>query len=311
MEIMSEARQPRHASRRSPVFAVALPFGLAVTALGALWALADAPVPVEPVVPPMPAAAAELPAVDLDGVLAVDPCSEQTVVDALAAGDDEAVVAGFGGGAAFREAVIAGNAPCISLDDPVRTWVVVNKKRPLDPIDYVPEGMTGVSVRATTLSDQLRLDASDALAAMASDLDAAGAGTLGINNGYRSYNLQVRNYYGYVESDGQEGADASSARPGYSEHQIGLAMDVVSCSSGCGGIGAFAGTAEEAWVTEHAWEYGFIVRYEEGMTGTTGYIPEPWHLRYIGPQLAAAYHDGGFHTLEEFFGLEAAPDYAH
>jgi D-alanyl-D-alanine carboxypeptidase len=53
-----------------------------------------------------------------------------------------------------------------------------------------------------------------------------------------------------------------------------------------------------------------VVRYLEGQTAVTGYQPEPWHLRYIGPQLARAYHDGGFLTLEEFFGLPGAPDYA-
>lgn len=59
----------------------------------------------------------------------------------------------------------------------------------------------------------------------------------------------------------------------------------------------------------HAWEYGFITRYTEGRTDVTGYEPEAWHLRYIGPELAKAYHDGGYTTLEEFFGLPPAPTY--
>ena len=62
-------------------------------------------------------------------------------------------------------------------------------------------------------------------------------------------------------------------------------------------------------MAENGWRYGFIVRYEPGQTAVSGYDSEPWHLRYIGPQLAAAYHDGGFHTLEAFFGLPAAPNY--
>src|SRR5690606_5906481 len=98
---------------------------------------------------------------------------------------------------------------------------------------------------------------------------------------------------------------------GFSEHQTGLSLDVVACSNGCGEIEAFGGTAESAWIAEHAWEHGFIVRYEDGVSDTTGYVPEPWHLRYIGPALAAAYHESGCHSLEEFFGLPAAPDYAH
>src|SRR5690606_7568261 len=124
---------------------------------------------------------------------------------------------------------------------------------------------------------------------------------LGMNNGYRSHGLQTRVHASHVSSRGQAGADEVSARPGFSEHQTGLAMDVVSCSRGCGEIGAFGGTSESDWVAAHAWEYGFIIRYEEGETATTGYVPEPWHLRYIGPALASAYHEGGYHTLEEFF----------
>ena len=74
-------------------------------------------------------------------------------------------------------------------------------------------------------------------------------------------------------------------------------------------MGAFGGTPQQAWVAAHSWEYGWIVRYVEGRTEVTGYSPEPWHLRYIGRELAAAYHEGGWQTLEEFFGLPAAPDY--
>lgn len=308
---VSDAQVPRHASRPSRVLTVAVPIGLAVTALGALWALADVPAAAEPESPPMPSAALALPGVDLDGVVAADPCAETAVVDALAAGDDEAVVAGFGGGVAFRDAVVAGNAPCISLSDPARRWVIVNKTIALAPLEYEPQPLDSTSLDTTSLSDRVRVDAADALDQMAVALDEAGAGELGMNNGYRSYRLQVDTYSGHVASRGQRAADQFSARPGYSEHQTGLAMDVVSCAEGCGEIGAFGGTPESDWIAAHAWEYGFIVRYEDGATGTTGYVPEPWHLRYIGTGLAAAYHEGGYHSLEEFFGLPAAPDYAH
>lgn len=290
---------------------IALPVGLAVTALGALWALADAPAEAAPIVPPTPVTALQVPAVELDAVAAVDPCSDASVTDALAAGDDEQVIAAFGGATEFRDAVVEGNAPCISLTDPERTWVVVNKAHALEPADYEPADMVEASVQMTTESHLIRQDAASALADMAETLASAGAGELGMNNAYRSYALQVSNYTGQVAASGQANAELGSARPGFSEHQTGLAVDVVACSSACGGIDAFGGTPESDWVTAHAWEYGFIVRYEAGATGTTGYDPEPWHLRYVGPSLAAAYHEGGFHTLEEFFGLPAAPDYAH
>lgn len=308
---MSGAHHPRHASRRSRVMTIALPVGLAVTALGALWTTVDVPAEAEAELPPIPVVAAQLPSVDVGGVVAADPCADVAVTDALAAGDDETAIAAFGGGAAFRDAVVAGNAPCISLSDPGRTWIVVNKTRPLAPVDFEPPSLSGIDLAATTPSDRLRTDARDALGALARAADASGAGVVGINNGYRSYSLQVLTYSGFVDAEGVAGADLGSARPGFSEHQTGLAVDVVACDESCSAIDAFGGTAQAAWVQEHAWEYGFVVRYESGASETTGYMPEPWHLRYVGPQLATAYHEGGYHTLEEFFALPAAPDYVH
>lgn len=308
---MTDALAPRHASRRPRALTLALPIGIAVTAIGALGALADVPPAAEPILPPMPLVAAALPGVDLSGVDAANPCASEVVADALADGDDDAVIDAFGGGEAFREAVAVGNAPCVSVSDPARVWAVVNKVVPLNPIDYEPGPLSSPALQTTTLSKSLRTDAATALDAMATALNDSGAGVLGMNNGYRSYWLQTRVHASHVSSRGQEGADKVSARPGFSEHQTGLSMDVVSCGNGCGEIGAFGGSSESDWIAEHAWEYGFIVRYEEGEIGTTGYVPEPWHLRYIGPALATAYHEGGFRTLEEFFGLQAAPDYAH
>lgn len=302
---------PRHASPRSRVLTIALPIGLAVTALGAMWAMTEVTPTADAVAPPLPAVAAQLPSVEFASVAPADPCGEPAVVDALAAGDDEAVIAAFGGGADFRDAIVAGSAPCISLADPARRWVVVNKTHPLAPEDYEPSQMTEAPVQTTTASRLIRTDTAAALGDMAEALNASGSGVLGMNNAYRSYGLQVSNYSGQVSAAGQTEADLGSARPGFSEHQTGLAVDVVACDSGCGGIDAFGATAESEWVAAHAWEYGFIVRYEAGATGTTGYEPEPWHLRYVGPELASAYHEGGYHTLEEFFALPAAPDYAH
>ncbi|GAB3598292.1 M15 family metallopeptidase [Microbacterium tumbae] len=305
---MSEATRPRHATPRRRSLALALPLGVAVTAIGALWALAEVPAVAEPV-RPVPAAALQLPPVDVEATLATDHCAEAEVQTALASGDDAAVIAAFGGGEGFRAAVAAGNAPCISLDDPEHIWVVVNKARPLDPESFTPSGLIPTELRTTSRSDSLRADAAAAIDALAAAVSDAGAGSLGMNNGYRSYGLQRTTYAGHVGSRGQAAADEVSARPGHSEHQTGLALDVVSCSGGCGGIHDFGGTPESDWVIGHAWEHGYIVRYESGRTDVTGYAPEPWHLRYVGVELAAAYHAGGYTTLEEFFGLDAAPDY--
>lgn len=308
---MSDVMQPRHAPRRSRRARIALPIGLAVTALGALWSLAEASAVVPEATPPVPVAVLELPAVEVEATVASDPCADPAVQAALAGGDDNAVVVAFGGGIAFRDAVVAGNAPCVSLGDSARAWVVVNKTLSLVPEDYAPAPLAGTALAATSRSVELRTDAATSINAMATALNSSGSGVLGMNNGYRSHALQVRTYSGQVTALGQAAADQLSARPGFSEHQTGLALDVVSCSGRCGSIDTFGGTPESDWVAAHAWEYGFIVRYEEGATGTTGYVPEPWHLRYIGVELATAYHNGGYHTLEEFFGLPAAPDYVH
>lgn len=300
----------QHAAARSPLRGPALPLGIAVTALGVLFSLAGAPLaPAAPAAMPEPVAVLQVPAVQRDATTAADPCASAGVQDALAKGDDAAVIAGFGGGEGFRAAVVAGNAPCISLSDPARIWVVVNKARPLEPADFTPAGLGEVPLQMTTLSGLVRGDVAVAVGRMADAAEAAGAGTVGANNGYRSYGLQVTTYDSHVRAQGQEGADVGSARPGHSEHQTGLALDVVACDTRCGGLDGFGATAQSAWVAEHAWEYGFVVRYEDGGSPVTGYAPEPWHLRYVGVDLAAAYHEGGYRTLEEFFALPAAPDY--
>ncbi|MDX2399285.1 M15 family metallopeptidase [Microbacterium algeriense] len=302
----------QHAVPRSPIRGPALPIGVAVTAIGMLLSLVTAPLePADAGAMPEPAAILQVPPVDVAATTAADPCSDPGVQDAIAHGDDAATIAGFGGGARFREAVVAGNAPCVSLTDPARVWVVVNKSLPLDPPDYEPAPLDSVPLQMTTLSGRVRADVAGAVGRMAEDAAAAGAGRIGANNGYRSYGLQVTTYDAHVRAQGQSTADAGSARPGHSEHQTGLALDVVACDSACGGLDGFGGTPQSDWVAAHAWEYGFIVRYEQVGTPVTGYAPEPWHLRYVGVDLAAAYHDGGFHTLEEFFGLPPAPDYAH
>lgn len=300
----------QHAAPRSPFHGPALPFGLAVTAVGMLLSLASSvPAAVDPETMPEPAAVMQVPSVEVGATTAADPCSDATVRQALDSGDDTAAIAAFGGGASFREAVAAGNAPCVSLSDPARVWVVVNKARPLDPADFEPAPLDEVPLQMTTPSGRVRADVADAVGRMADAAAKAGVGRIGANNGYRSYGLQVSTYAAHVRTQGQADADAGSARPGHSEHQTGLALDVVACDADCGGLDGFGGTAQSDWVAAHAWEYGFIVRYEDSGTGVTGYAPEPWHLRYVGPELAAVYHDGGFHTLEDFFGLPPAPDY--
>ena len=119
-----------------------------------------------------------------------------------------------------------------------------------------------------------------------------------ICSGYRSYNYQKTIYENYCGLYGTETADTFSARPGNSEHQTGLAIDVNDASDN------FAGTPAAKWLAEHCWEYGFIIRYPQGKQSITGYKYEPWHIRYVGTDMSKKIHDAGENaTLEEYFGL--------
>ncbi|MBQ8610845.1 MAG: M15 family metallopeptidase [Oscillospiraceae bacterium] len=120
--------------------------------------------------------------------------------------------------------------------------------------------------------------------------------TLFICSGFRSYSYQNTLYTNYVARDGQTAADTYSARPGHSEHQTGLALDINSTD------GSMATSPEGLWLAEHCAEYGFVIRYPAGKEHITGYMYEPWHIRYLGIDLAAELTEKGL-TLEEYFGL--------
>ncbi|PLC12315.1 hypothetical protein AUQ48_08780 [Kocuria flava] len=187
------------------------------------------------------------------------------------------------------------------LDDPASPAVVVNKRRPLDPPRWAPaalEDVEGVRLRPEAARDARRL------------LAAARADGLRIValSGYRSYDEQAAVYGGWVARQGRAAADTASARPGHSEHQTGLALDVGQ-GGGCDLQVCFADTPAAAWVAEHAAEHGFVVRYPFGEHPTTGYWYEPWHLRHLGAERAREYTSSGAATLEEFSGLGPAPDY--
>lgn len=182
-----------------------------------------------------------------------------------------------------------------STTDPASTWVVVNKKHPIAP-DYRP---------AITLvrGYQVATPAAGPLAELLAASDREGLG-FKIASAFRSYAYQQGVYGHVVAASGQTAADRVSARPGHSEHQTGLAADLVTpASPGCDFDACFADTAGGRWLAENAWRYGFIIRYQAGTTRLTGYSPEPWHLRYVGRPLAAELRRTHVATLEEFFGI--------
>ncbi|SJM54894.1 M15 family metallopeptidase [Gulosibacter sp. 10] len=190
--------------------------------------------------------------------------------------------------------------------------VLVNKRVPLDPEDYAPEPLVRLTdIDVPSMNDHsLREDAAYAVKELFADAEAAGL-MLDATSGYRDYALQTDLYYGYIDEMGQEAADETSARPGYSEHQTGLAIDISDPGEApdCILAECFGETEAGQWLEEHAWEYGFILRYPEGLADVTGYEYEPWHFRFIGVEAAAAFHESGAATYEEFLGLDPAPDY--
>lgn len=161
--------------------------------------------------------------------------------------------------------------------------VLVNKYYAL-PNDFEPQPLVQATSCGQPILQQAAAQAYDALCAAvkAQGLD------LGSSSAYRSYARQQQLYAAYVASDGQAAADTYSARPGHSEHQTGLAIDL---NAGDGSIGLFATTATYRWVSANSWQYGFILRYPQDKTSITGYIFEPWHYRYVGIETATILHE--------------------
>ena len=195
-----------------------------------------------------------------------------------------------------------------SIDDPNSIWVVSNKLRPLQPIDFAPADLVMPEGVENEFAQPLREPAARAVESFVAAAAADGH-AVRIISAYRDYATQAALYDGYVARDGRDAADAYSARPGHSEHQTGLVVDLDDFGD-CYLSPCFGRTPAGAWLAEHAAEHGFIVRYPEGEQGVTGFMPEPWHFRYVGPELATQLREAAVPTLEEFFDLGPAPAYA-
>jgi D-alanyl-D-alanine carboxypeptidase len=128
-------------------------------------------------------------------------------------------------------------------------------------------------------------------------------------SGYRSFKTQTATYGSYVRTRGRAEADTVSARPGYSEHQTGWSFDIGDGGGACSFQPCFAQQPAAVWAKANAHRFGFVVRYPWMLHEITGYYYEPWHLRYIGVQAATDMANRGINTLEEYFGVEAAPGY--
>jgi len=197
-----------------------------------------------------------------------------------------------------------------SLDDPGSPWVIVNKHRPLKPADYVPADLVRPAVAISAAGEAALLNGTTAAAAEAMFAAAARDGVaMVLASGYRSYNTQVATYNGYVAARGQADADTASARPGHSEHQTGWAFDIGDGGGACSFEPCFADQPAAGWSKANGHRFGFVVRYPWMLHPVTGYFYEPWHLRYVGVEAATDMANRGIGTLEEYFGVEAAPAY--
>jgi D-alanyl-D-alanine carboxypeptidase len=185
-----------------------------------------------------------------------------------------------------------------SLTDPTSPWVIVNKLNPMQPVDYAPE-LRVVNV-PYVYEPRMRPEAADAIESMFAAFTAETGLEMQSQSAYRSYQTQVGVY---------QGNDTLTARPGYSEHQTGWVMDISAKPLDCALQICFGQTPQGQWLAQHAYEYGFIIRYPDGKTDVTGYQYEPWHVRYVGVELATEMHDTGVQTMEEFFGWPPAPAY--
>jgi D-alanyl-D-alanine carboxypeptidase len=240
-------------------------------------------------------------------VVALGACGVAAIVAvgaSLAAGDDDGDATGASAPATATIApttVTPSTVP--SIDAPGTLWWLVNRDRPL-PDGYVPPDLVtpNVPLKPDTGATQVTAATAAAFEAMLADAAAAGF-QLQLNSGYRSYEQQQMLYDRFVQDYGAEVAAQRVAPPGTSEHQTGLAADV-------GLVGLpddqlFGDTDASVWVADHAHEYGFIIRYPPDKAHITGYDNEPWHLRYVGLELAAELHASGL-TMEEHFGLVPA-----
>lgn len=177
--------------------------------------------------------------------------------------------------------------------------ILVNKNHHL-PEDYEPEDLIEPNV-STTKKLYVREVIHDDLMDMFKEAENQGI-DLSISSGYRSYQYQKTLFNNYAARDGIDAASRYSARPGQSEHQTGLALDIAAKSGVCTLSTCFKDTDEGKWLNENAWKFGFILRYPEGKEEITGYMFEPWHFRYVGKKQAKKIVESGL-TIEEYYGI--------
>lgn len=225
---------------------------------------------------------------------------------ALALGIFVGVSAAIGAGVTWAGSQLSGwfNPSRVAFGYDVDTasslTVVVNKARPLNPITFYPSDIGQFN---------LTKPAAAGLAKMQRAMATAGAGNLVVMSGFRDYASQQDTFLHYTAALGDVAGGNRAARPGFSEHQTGLAADVAASGQSCAVKACFAKTTAGKWLAKNSWRYGFILRYPKDATDVTGYQFEPWHFRFVGTKLAREMHTAKATVLESYLGLPAAPDY--
>ena len=176
-----------------------------------------------------------------------------------------------------------------------RLLSVISKTRPISPPDYAPTDL--VPWRGGPF--ELRAEVVGQLEALFEAAEDHGIG-LRVVSGYRSFDTQAGTYEWWVRHHGQASADARSARPGHSEHQTGLAVDLDDLVGGCYLKACFGQTDAGQWLARQGHRFGFVVSFPPGTQDRTGFAYEPWHLRYVGPAAAGAMHTLGIRLLEDY-----------
>ena len=203
---------------------------------------------------------------------------------------------------AFENTTIIGKSGKQMITNTDSLLVLVNKKRNL-PADYEPENLVIPDVSFSFPGEHqkkyLRSEAAKALEELFQEAEKEKLDILAAS-GYRSYQRQKAIFDAKAKAIGVEGANRTSAYPGQSEHQTGLAMDLTSTKVGCQLVEKFGELKEGKWLKENAHKFGFIIRYPKGKENITGYIYEPWHIRFVGKETAEYIFTQGI-TLEDYF----------
>ena len=201
--------------------------------------------------------------------------------------------------------------PCLDYGLPIPTnthtyddgskLILVNKQYAVTS-DFYPSDMVAVDGSLSTNQGlYFKREAYDAYLKMLADANNQGINFL-ICSTYRSYWTQESIYFSHIYSYGTEYTNTVSAYPGRSEHHTGWAVDVTSKNMGYDLLESFIDYPEGQWINSHCHEYGFIIRYPKDKTHITGYSYEPWHLRYVGVDVATEIMSRGI-TLEEYLGV--------